>query len=50
MYGIFRDTNGFSERANIIVDENQNVLFVKVYPVHSIPDIGEIISFLKKPA
>ena len=47
MYGIFRVTNGFSERANIIVDEHQNVLFIKIYPVHSIPDISEIISFLK---
>jgi peroxiredoxin len=48
MYGIFRETNGFSERATIILDEHQNVLFIKVYPVHSIPDINEIISFLKK--
>ena len=47
MYGIFRDTNGFSERANIIVDEHQKVLFTRVYPVHSIPDISEIIDFLK---
>ena len=47
MYGIFRDSNGFSERANIIVDEHQKIIFVKVYPVHSIPDISEIISFLK---
>jgi peroxiredoxin len=46
-YGIFRDANGFSERANIIVDGDQKVLFIKVYPVHSIPDINEIISFLK---
>ncbi|MEI6840427.1 MAG: redoxin domain-containing protein [Methanomicrobiales archaeon] len=48
MYGIFRDSNGFSERANIIMDERQNVIFIKVYPVHSVPDISEIISFLKK--
>jgi peroxiredoxin len=47
-YGIFRDENGFSERANIIVDETQKVIFVKVYPVHSVPDIGEIIAFLGK--
>jgi len=47
-YGIFRDGNGFSERANIIVDEKQRVAFVKVYPVHSVPDIGEIIAFLKQ--
>jgi hypothetical protein len=30
---IFRDENGFSERANIIVDEKQRVLFIKIYPV-----------------
>lgn len=47
-YGIFRDGNGFSERANIIVDEKQRVIFVKIYPLHSVPDIGEIIAFLQK--
>lgn len=47
-YGIFREENGFSERANIIVDEKQRVVFVKIYPVHSVPDIGEIIGFLQK--
>ncbi len=45
-YGIFRESNGFSERANILIDENQNVVFVKVYPVHSVPDIGEVITFI----
>jgi peroxiredoxin len=47
-YGIFRDENGFSERANVIVDEKQKVKFVKIYPVHSVPDIGEILLFLKE--
>ncbi len=47
-YRIFRNENGFSEWANIIVDEKQRVVFVKVYPVHSVPDIGEIIAFLGK--
>jgi peroxiredoxin len=47
-YGLFRDANGFSERANVIIDEKQRVVFVKVYPVHSVPDIGEIIGFLGK--
>jgi peroxiredoxin len=45
-YGLFREENGFSERANVIVDKNQTVIFVKVYPVHSIPDIQEVIGFL----
>jgi peroxiredoxin len=47
-YGLFRDENGFSERANVIVDERQKVVFVKVYPLHSVPDIAEIIGFLQK--
>ena len=46
-YGLFREANGFSERANVIIDENQNIVFVKVYPVHTVPDIGEVIAFIK---
>jgi peroxiredoxin len=46
-YGLFREANGFSERANVIIDEKQNIVFVKVYPVHSVPDIGEVIAFIK---
>ncbi|HVP94222.1 MAG TPA: redoxin domain-containing protein [Methanoregulaceae archaeon] len=47
LYGLFREANGFSERANIIVDKNQKIIFAKVYPIHSIPDFSEIIEFLK---
>jgi len=46
-YGLFRDENGFSERANVIVDDKQKVIFVKIYPVHSVPDIKEILAFLQ---
>lgn len=46
-YGIFRDQNGFSERANVIVNEKQKVVFIKIYPVHSVPDIDEIIGVLQ---
>jgi peroxiredoxin len=46
-YGIFRQEDGFSERANIIVDENQKIMFVKVYPTSERPDLEEIIRFLK---
>jgi len=49
-YGLFREENGFSERANVIVDEQQKVAFVKVYPVHSVPDIKEILRFLQGTA
>jgi peroxiredoxin len=48
LYGLFRDENGFSERANVIIDEEQKVVFVKVYHIPQLPDINEIIDFLKK--
>jgi len=46
-YGIFREKNGFSERANIIVDKNGKIAFVKVYEIRQLPDIGEIIEVIK---
>ena len=48
MYGIFRDKDGFSDRANIIVDEEQKVIFTKVYPTSQLPDFNEITAFLEK--
>ncbi len=47
LYGIFREKDGVSERANIIVDENGKVVFVKVYPISQLPDIEEIIRALE---
>ncbi len=44
--GILR-VEGFSERANIILDEAGKVMFVKVYPIRQLPDIGEILTALK---
>ncbi len=46
--GIFREKDGFSERANIIVDEKQQVIFSKIYDISVLPDIEEIITFLEK--
>jgi peroxiredoxin len=46
-YGLFRERHGTSERANVIVNENGKIIFVKVYPVSELPDINEIIEFLK---
>ncbi len=47
LYGIFREKDGFSERANIIIDEKGQVIFVKVYPTAELPDIEEIIKVLE---
>jgi len=38
---------GFSERANIIVDEAGKVLFAKIYPIRQLPDMAELLSVLK---
>jgi peroxiredoxin len=42
LYGLFDDTDGVSERANIIIDEDHNIFFIKIYPRHQLPDIQEI--------
>ena len=47
-YGLFRDKDGISERANVIVDEKGTIIFLKVYKLGQLPDIQEIIDFLKK--
>ncbi len=47
LFGIFREEDGFSERANIIVDEDGKIIFFKIYEISQLPDIEEIISFLK---
>jgi peroxiredoxin len=47
-YGVFRDKDGFSERANIIIDEEQKVIFARVYPTAQLPDFEEIIKVLGK--
>lgn len=46
-YRIFREENGFSERANIAINEQQEVIFAKIYPISQLPDIEEIITVLK---
>ena len=46
LYGIFIEEKGISERANIIIDENQKVAFVKIYLISELPDIEEIMAEL----
>ncbi len=54
LYGIFRKEDGFSERANIIIDETLKapgeVVFFKIYKIGQLPDIQEIINTLQKMA
>ncbi len=46
-YGLFREKNGFSERANIIIGADGKVQWVKVYQISTLPDIAEVIRQLK---
>ena len=48
LYGVFIEEKGFSQRANIIVDGNGKIAFVKVYEISQLPDIQEIIKALKE--
>jgi peroxiredoxin len=45
-YGIFNEKEGISERANIVIDENGIVKWVKVYPPQQLPDINEVLKIL----
>jgi peroxiredoxin len=46
LYGLFRAKDGVSERANVIVDEDGNIAFVKVYPIGQLPDLGPVLEAL----
>jgi peroxiredoxin len=45
--GLFREQDGFSQRANVVLDQAGKVCFLKVYPIKELPDLDEIIAFLK---
>ncbi|MBU1050821.1 redoxin domain-containing protein [Candidatus Bipolaricaulota bacterium] len=45
--GIFRDDTGISERANLILDSEGFVRWIKVYPISELPDLKEVIQVLK---
>ncbi len=47
LFGIFRENEGISERANIIIDEDQNIEYAQVYEISKLPDINEIITYLR---
>ena len=44
-YGLFNGQEGGSGRANVTLDENQKVAFIKIYEISTVPDINEILDF-----
>lgn len=47
-YGMLIEEEGFTQRANVIVDENGVVRWVKVYPLSQLPDIDDVIKVLSE--
>ncbi len=45
-YGLFIDGEGISNRANVVINENGIVKWVKVYPMTQLPDINEVLQVL----
>ena len=45
--GLFREEDGFSERANVLIDEHGRVAFIKIYPIPERPALEEILAVLK---
>lgn len=45
-YGLFVEKDGTSQRANVLIDENGIVKWVKVYPPNQLPDINEVFQIL----
>ena len=45
-YGLFNEENGASKRANVIIDEEGKVQWVKVYGGSELPDVEEVIDSL----
>lgn len=48
-FGLFREKNGISERANILLDSSHNIVYFRIYPIHSVPDISDILRILETP-
>jgi len=46
--GVYVKEEGFSGRANILLNEKRRVLWAKVYKLTELPDLDEVISAVKK--
>ena len=47
-YGVFREREGFSERAVFVVDKNGKIAWSNVYDIPQQPDINEVFQALAK--
>ncbi len=49
-YGVFREKNGFSERAKVVVERDGRIAFARVYPIHEVPPLEEALAYLRRTA
>lgn len=45
-YGVYREADGYNDRATVIVDKEGIVRFKQVHPIKEIPDVAEILQFV----
>ena len=48
LYNLFIEKEGFSKRANIIINKNQRIEYVHIYELSELPDINEVLTFLRE--
>ncbi|MHA1218185.1 MAG: redoxin domain-containing protein [Candidatus Heimdallarchaeaceae archaeon] len=46
--GLFNEDKGVSNRVNILVGKNKEIVFMKIYEMSTVPNFDEITSFIKK--
>ena len=44
---MFLEEKGFSERANVLIDEEGKVIWVKTYDIPELPDIEEVLKVVR---
>ncbi|MFN2364096.1 MAG: redoxin domain-containing protein [Halarsenatibacteraceae bacterium] len=44
---IFREEDGFSERANILINEAGKIVWAKIYAIDVVPDLEEVFDIIK---
>ncbi|MBN1434839.1 redoxin domain-containing protein [Candidatus Fermentibacterales bacterium] len=45
--GLFRERDGISERANVLLDERLREVWRKVYPISEAPDLREVLEAIR---
>ncbi|MCG3227683.1 MAG: redoxin domain-containing protein [Candidatus Heimdallarchaeota archaeon] len=46
--GILDEQKGVSKRVNILVAENKEILFMKIYEMSTVPNLDEVTEFVRK--